>query len=143
MMRQKLQQIGIIWKNIPPRILRFISPHFGGAWERMIGAFKRTIESLFVCDRNPTEELLHTVFCKAEYLLNSRPLYEVSEDPLDSNPITPNDILIPGEKCEQQQDDFTKDELARKTRGAQQFLMESFWKKFIEEYVPTLLLRSK
>lgn len=138
LMSKELQKIGITWKNIPPR-----SPNFGGVWERLIGAFKKSIESIFVCNRNPSEELLYTVFCESEYLINSRPLYPVSDDPLDSNPITPNDLLIPGEKMESIQGDFSQDELSKRTWRTQQFLIECFWKKFLKEYIPTLLTRSK
>lgn len=137
-MENELIKYGINWKNIPPA-----APNFGGVWERLIGSFKRSLEAIFVTNRHPSDEVLHTTFCEAEYLLNSRPLYPVSDDPVDETPLTPNNILIPGEKIECQQGDFSRDELSKKSWRIQQYLIECFWKRFLNEYLPTLLLKPK
>ena len=58
------------------------------------GWFKRAIESVMSVDRNPTDELLQTIFCDAEHLVNSRPYIIESDDPNEEIGLSPNDILI-------------------------------------------------
>lgn len=62
---------------------------------------------------------------------------------MDSTPLKPNDILIPGDAMECQQGYFLQDEISKKSWRTQQFLIECFWRRFLNEYIPTLLLKSK
>jgi len=137
--RTELAARGIEWKFIPAH-----APNFGGCWERMVGCFKRALESVLCIDRNPTDEMLLTIFNEAEHLVNSRPYILESDDPNDYLSITPNDILInenvaiysPGKFAEYQP---TEKRLWRVTQA----LIDQFWRRFLKEYIPTLINRSK
>jgi transposase InsO family protein len=74
-MQEKLIGRGIHWHFNPPA-----APHMGGAWERLVGSVKRTMEGLLK-ESNPQEETLHTVLTEVEAILNSTPLTDVSVDP--------------------------------------------------------------
>ena len=41
-----------------------------------------------------TDETLNTVFCEVENIVNSRPITKLSDDIADSDPLTPNHLLI-------------------------------------------------
>ena len=41
-----------------------------------------------------TDDILHTVLCEAENMVNSRPLTKSSDDVNDENALTPNHLLM-------------------------------------------------
>ena len=64
------------------------APQFNGAREAMVKMAKRTLmKTLEHADL--TDEELQTAFCKAEALMNTRPLTVLSADPADEPPLTP------------------------------------------------------
>ena len=79
---------GIDWQFIPPE-----APHFGGIFERMIKAAKRTVYAVLK-EAGVDGEDLQTVFTGTESLLNSRPLTADSGDVNDALVLTPNHFLI-------------------------------------------------
>lgn len=134
----ELTNRGIHFKRIPP-----LSPFMGGSWERMIGCFKRTLNAI-LRDRHPTDEVLQTVFSEAEYIVNSRPLTHVSENPQDLVSICPNDILL-GKSSEIMTPGlFTgQDLITKKQWRISQYLADLFWRRWLKEYLPTLINRTK
>lgn len=57
--------------------------HFGGAWERMIGASRKLLDSLLLSRKGPlTHEVLTTFLMEVSAILNVRPLVAVSADPV-------------------------------------------------------------
>ncbi|GBP58715.1 hypothetical protein EVAR_35493_1 [Eumeta japonica] len=60
----------ITWKFIPPG-----APNMGGAWERLVRSVKTALAAT-LRERNPREEVLHTLLLEAEQIVNSRPLTE-------------------------------------------------------------------
>ena len=86
--RQKTAHLPIKWKFIPPA-----APHFNGGCEAMVKSAKRALRRTLEAAHLTDEELM-TAFCRAEALLNSRPLTVVSSDPGDSPPLTPAAFLL-------------------------------------------------
>ncbi len=129
----------IQWSFTPP-----CSPHFGGAWERMVQAVKKVLRrTLF--EKYPKDQTLLTMLKGAENMVNSRPLSYTSSDPEDPDPLTPNHFLrgfadvgpsIPGEYEKE-------DEVSRaQWRRAQAFL-EELWNKWTKEVLPDLVRKTK
>ena len=91
-----------------------------------------------------TDDLLSTLFCEVENILNCRPLTIVTTVADDQVPLTANDILrldsgdtFPLGTYEQS-DSYMK----RRWRQAQ-YLADIFWTRFKREYLPSLQLRTK
>ncbi|XP_051176505.1 uncharacterized protein LOC127291418 [Leptopilina boulardi] len=128
----------IQWRFIPPD-----TPHMGGAWERMIRSVKVSL-SIILREQAPREEVLLTLFAEIEQCVNSRPLTHVSLNPKDEEALTPNHFLIGTSSSQTLNSRF--DMLAEcnwsQWRKAQNFA-DAFWKRWLREYLPTLLPRQK
>ncbi|XP_074030342.1 uncharacterized protein [Leptinotarsa decemlineata] len=125
----------IIWKFNPPG-----APHMGGIWERMIRSIKTALK-ISLKSINPKEEVLVTLMSEIEYIINSRPLTHISVDPNEPEAITPNHFLLlrPGDVRS-----FGNVELSsRKQWRIAQALADTYWKRWVIEYRPTLLQRRK
>ena len=129
----------IEWHFIPP-----LSPHMGGAWERLVGVVKRVlcgILPLHSQDRALNPDVLCTVLAEVESIVNSRPLTKVSSDCTDLNAITPNHILLlregPPPLCFQEKDRH------RQLWRQVQYYAGQFWRRFLREYIPMLQSRQK
>lgn len=116
--------------------------HMGGVWEwqiRTVRKVLRTVVGLQVLD----DDRFHTLFCKAESVLNRRPLTRTSEDPKDLGAFTPSHLLrveahysLPlGGPMEGSGEAYHK-----QWRHAQ-FLAEQFRKSWLREYLPQLRWR--
>lgn len=126
------------WHFNPPA-----APHMGGVWERLIQSIKKHLKFVLT-EKYPKEYVLRTLFCEIEMIINSRPLTFNSDDPHDSNPLTPNDLLIgpnlnnfPFSKTDD--NDLTPLTMWR----ASQRLADIFWKRWVGEYLPTVLQSRK
>ena len=90
-----------------------------------------------------TDETLNTLMCEAESILNGRPLTRLSDDPLQTKPLSPSMLLT--------QDDAPgpitvtgKLDLYAKARWRQvQYLSDIFWKRWTKEYLTNLQVRQK
>jgi len=134
--QDSMTQKGIVWKFNPPS-----APHFGGTFETMVKAAKK---SLFFTlqNANCSDEELYTAFSKAEFIINSRPLTVISNNVLDDEVLTPNHFLFgqPGGKYKLP--DECKDDLSRRWK----FLgdnLERFWRRWLSEWVLGLRQRPK
>ncbi|XP_072400346.1 uncharacterized protein [Diabrotica undecimpunctata] len=78
----------ITWKFIPPR-----SPHWGGLWETSTKSAKSLLIKI-TGNSVYTFEQFCTILAQVEAVLNSRPLFPLSTDPLDLQPLTPGHFLI-------------------------------------------------
>ena len=134
----KLSQDKLQWHFNPPA-----SPHFGGAWERLVRSTKRALKAI-AGEQCVNDETLLTFVAEAEAILNSRPLTSVSSDCRDE-PLTPNHFLL-GHASVNVPLCVTADNVtscSRKHWKHAQLMADHFWKRWLREYVPTLSRRSK
>lgn len=83
--RKYLQENHMSWIFNSPH-----ASHFGGEWERMIGATRRILDSLLLNHKIPlTHEVLITFLMEVSAILNARPLVPVSTDPEAPQVLTP------------------------------------------------------
>lgn len=123
------------WRFIPPG-----APNQGGAWERLVRSIKVALAAT-LREREPTEEVLHTLLTEAEYSVNARPLTHVSVDPDEPEALTPNHFLLGSSNglpatgpC---------NEMDRRAWRTSQALADHFWQRWIREYLPTLVPRGE
>lgn len=129
---------GINWTTIPPR-----ASHFGGEWEAGVKSVKYHLKRIAGNASLTYEETL-TLLIQIEAVLNSRPLYAMSTDPNDFEPITPAHFLIGRPFSmfpEPELIDMNPGRLTRFERITQ--IRQHFWKRFSLEYVTSLQNRTK
>ena len=80
-------QIFLTVKDIKWRFNPSLSPWMGGSWESLIKSVKRSLESI-TNGRTITEELLTTLLCEIESILNSQPLTSISDGITDFEALT-------------------------------------------------------
>lgn len=125
------------WNFNPPA-----SPHMGGAWERLVRSVKTVLYKMH--SRSPTDELLLSMLLEVENIINSRPLAYVPLDNVDMEAITPNHFLIGSSNGMKPMAACNDSGIILKQHWhASQQYANIFWKKWINEYLPTLTCRSK
>ena len=129
---------GIKWHFNAP-----LGPHLGGVFESMIKAAKRAVTGI-LGNADVTDEELHTAFTGAESLLNLRPLTYQSADIKDDVPLTPNHFLFGqvGGKFAPESVDTEDYHPKRRWRRVQE-LVRHFWKRWMQEWLPSLSQRRK
>ena len=139
--KDRIQEVmsrrGIRWMFNPPA-----ASHMGGGWERQIRSVRRILFTIMT-EQVPTSEMLTTLLVMAEGIINNRPLTPASDDPNDLEPLTPNHLLLhrpasapPGL--------FNEDDLHSWKKWRQvQYLADVFWKRWTQEYLLTLMQRTK
>jgi len=126
---------GLTWHFIPPS-----SPNMGGVWESEIKCAKRLLQRS-IGKLTLTFEEFSTILHKISFILNSRPLSPLSDDPEEFEALTPghfiygtNAVPLPeseaGEKI-----NFNK-----RWRLVEQ-ITQNLWKRWSTSYVNTLHLR--
>ena len=83
-----LRQKNIKWCFNPP-----YGSHFNGIWERCIRTARKILQAL-LREQVTDDESLSPVICEVKSRMNSRPITVVSSDPNDSEPLTPNHLLL-------------------------------------------------
>ena len=124
------------WIFTPPK-----ASHHGGSWERMIRSVRRVLVSI-LADQLVTDEALTTALCEVEKILNDRPLTKVSDDPEDAAVLTPNHLLLLRGIPASLPVPATDSSLTRRWRQAQH-VADTFWARWLKEYLPELQRRSK
>ena len=127
----------IEWNFISPS-----APHKGGIWERLIQTVKRVLMAVFRTGRL-TDEILSTVLCEVENMVNSRPMTKLSDDPQDLQVLTPSHLLQLNNSPTLPPCVFNKSDLYRKRWRHVQFLAQQFWQRWLKEYLPLLQSRNK
>jgi len=115
----------------------------GGVWERMI----RTVRKVFsgLCQNNVrlTDEILQTLLCEVELIVNGRPLTKASDCVNDLSPLTPSHLLLLRENSCISPGKFHEADVFRRRWRHVQHLADLFWSRWLREYVPELQRRSK
>ena len=111
----------------------------GGAWERQIRTIRKLLEGM-ITNTPMKGETLVTFMCEVEAIINSRPLTPVSTDPLDTEPLSPNHILLAGAGRDLVPVNlFDKtDSNSRKRWKQVSYYADMFWKRWRAEYLPLL-----
>lgn len=134
-----LADLGTKWTFITPA-----APFKGGIWEAAVKSFKHHYRRV-LGKRILTHEQTYTLLVQIEGVLNSRPLFAPSDDPLDWNPITPAHLAI-GRSTAQRPFVEDIDHLADNrltTWGLQQKLHNQFQKSWRHDYIASLQKRNK
>ena len=89
------------------------------------------------------DETLSTLLCEMDEILNDRPLTPVSDHPDDPETLMPSKLLpLKSNSC-LPLDVFTSHDMYSKHWCQAQCLANSFWKRWMKEYLPTLQSRRK
>ncbi|XP_059053111.1 uncharacterized protein LOC131847549 [Achroia grisella] len=129
---------GVEWTFIPPA-----SPHWGGAWERLIRSVKTSLR-VILKERAPREEVLNTLLTEVENIVNSRPLSHVSVEVGSSESLTPNHFMLGSSSNLPTVGVFNDSDLyLRKQWRKAQRLADMFWKRWVREVLPDLIPRRK
>ena len=127
------------WQFIPPA-----APWWGGFWERLVHSIKTPLKKI-LGKALVTDKELSTLIIRIEEQINSRPLTSLVDDP-DQVPLTPAEILI-GRPLQQPEDlssDIPPPHTAFSARQRYlKSLQQSWTKRWIQEYLPTLQPRTK
>lgn len=127
------------WTFNPPA-----APHMGGVWERLVRSVKEALKALDDGKRL-TDEILQTVIVEAEDMINSRPLTYVAQESDEPEALTPNHFLrgIPSYRHQVTCPPPNPAEALRDSFKRSQQIANELWKRWINEYVPTLNQRTK
>nr|XP_055047823.1 uncharacterized protein LOC129433267 [Misgurnus anguillicaudatus] len=137
-LKEKLNEQSISFQFNPPH-----APHFGGVWEREIRSIKFCLR-VILKDQVVSEEVLSTVLVEVEGMLNSKPLGYVSSEISDTDPVTPNLLLMGRRDASLPQVVYgPRDLLSKRQWRHSQVIADQFWKQFIQNYLPTLQHRPK
>ena len=135
-----LQIPNVEWRLNPPA-----APHFGGVWERLVSMIKRAFLLNLGSDRL-SRYLFATIVAETEAILNSRPLTHVSSDLDDDLPLTPNHFLMGRPFVYAPAAAFyeaSTSKLSKKSWKRVKDRLDSFWRRLLKEYAPTLIRRTK
>ncbi|XP_046863163.1 uncharacterized protein LOC124456899 [Xenia sp. Carnegie-2017] len=126
------------WHFNPPS-----ASHMGGVWERMIRSVRQILKAI-PKEQVVSDEVLQTVIAEVVLILNSRPLTRNSDSPEDDDPLTPNHLLHLRASSSLPPGLFDKNDLCCKKNWKQaQYLANVFWRRWLKEYLPTLMERKK
>ncbi|XP_062704409.1 uncharacterized protein LOC109433030 [Aedes albopictus] len=126
------------WVFNPP-----LAPHMGGSWERLIRTVKNNLSA--VCSTKAlTDEVLRNLLIEIENVVNCRPLTHVPVDD-DSGPaLTPNHFLVGSSNGTKPLVNIDDSGYALKQNMCtSQILANTFWKRWVTDYLPEITRRSK
>ena len=130
------------------RILSGVSfPQWRPIWvehgrEWLVGLVKRVMKSVLLGECRLSDEVLETVLCEIEGIVNGRPLTKLSDDAHDVTPLTPNHLLMLKGGSAVPPGRFDADIYRRRWRLAQH-LANTFWRKWVRMYLQELRRRCK
>lgn len=134
----ELAKQSIKWNFIPAN-----SPHFGGLWESGIKSIKHHMRRI-MGNTNYTFEQLTTLFAQIEACLNSRPMYAMSEDPNDLQPLTPGHFIIGEPLTKLPEPSLLHINIGRLSKWQLvQRQLQEIWSRWSTEYIPCLQQRIK
>ena len=126
------------WTFNPP-----LASHQVGVWEWMIRTIRKIMMSLLAPAIRMTDDVLHTIFCETEAIVNSRKITKNCDDVTDGAPLTPNHLLLLRGNAPLSWGVIEDSDVYRKRWRQVQYLSSQFWKRWIKEYLPELHYRQK
>lgn len=120
-----------------------LASHMGGIYEAGIKCTKSLLKR-HLCNTKLTYEFLYTVLSQVEAILNSRPLYPITDLPNDVTCLTPGHFIIGTAMTELPEPnllDLNESRLDMYRRVIQ--LKQRFWKQFYFSYLSELQNRNK
>ena len=133
----RLRAKEITWYFNPPS-----ASHCGGIWERLIRSIRRVL-AVVMNEQPVDDEAFHTFLIEVERILNDRPLVRNTSQADNLDPLTPSKLLLlHSNSCLPSGVFVDKDRYRRRWRQAQ-LLANTFWKRWLREYLPTLQRRRK
>ena len=135
---QVARRKGIDWSFNPP-----LASHQGGVWERIIRTIRKVLLALLTSSPRMTDDVLHTVLCEVESIINSRPITKSSDDINDDRVLTPNHLLLIRGNMPLPWGDFQLGETYRKQWKYVQHITTQFWRQWLRAYLPQLQMRPK
>lgn len=141
-LRDKLYLKGFNWVFNPPH-----APHRGGAWERLVGIFKRHLSHSLTGDTLRYDTFI-TILAEIQSVMNRRPLTQASTDPNDFSPLTPSHFTNPTclyglENASVKMNETKQKESLLTSWQRAQSRISSFWERFRREYLTLLHSRQK
>lgn len=119
------------------------APEFGGLWEAAVKSTKTHLKRV-VGNVMLTFEELATIMTEIEAILNSRPLFSVSNDPSDPQVITPAHYLIGRPLTAPAEPSLEDINVNRLNRWQHlQLMREHFWRAWSKDYLISLQPRKK
>lgn len=133
------REFNLKWNFITPR-----APHHGGIYEAAVKSVKHHLKRI-IGETTLTFEEYSTILTQAEAFVNSRTISAISDDPTDLTVLTPGHFLV-GEALVRIPDDSDYREVNPNRPNRWQHLqkmLQPFWDRWRDEYLGTLINRSK
>lgn len=126
------------WNFNPPE-----SKHMGGVWERLIRTVKECLYEIMPV-RKPSDEMFRSLLMEVLNVVNSRPLTFIPLDHVNDEALTPNHFIFGNSNGQKPPGDFESDGpiLWSEWREIQR-LTDCFWRRFVEEYIPTITRKTQ
>ncbi|XP_062717285.1 uncharacterized protein LOC134292262 [Aedes albopictus] len=120
------------------------APHMGGSWERLVRSIKTALEAMYTT-RTPDEETFATLIIEAEAVVNSRPLTFIPVDPGQREALTPNHFLLMSSSGVTQPARALEEasKACRNSWNLCRVMVDSFWRRWIREYLTTIARRTR
>ena len=135
--QKALRKQGVEWSFNPPK-----ASQMGGVWERMIRTIRKTLLGVLNPRTSLSDEILQTVFCEVENLINSRPITRVSDD-ADDGTLSPNHLLILQSNSPEDEALMCSGALLRGKMKRIRSFVDQFWNKWRNEYLLEQQMRKK
>ena len=141
--QREMVKMSVKWNFNPPH-----ASHMGGVWERLIRIVRKVLTAVLPQGSlhggaSLNDEMIRTIFCEVEQIVNSRPITKVSDDVRDSAALTPNHFLLLNSGSLSVPAEFSDTDSHRLRWRCVQHFANLFWQKWIKEYLPDLQKRQK
>nr|XP_043067239.1 uncharacterized protein LOC122321415 [Drosophila bipectinata] len=121
------------------------NPAEGGAWERMVQCVKKVLAHTMK-ELAPKEHVLENLLIEAESKVNSCALTHLPVSVDQEAPLTPNDLLKGAPNASDLPKHDGQESLrcaTRKQWRIARMMRDRFWKRWVHEYLPTLVRRER
>ena len=125
------------WKFTTP-----LAPHQNGCTESLVKTSKRAIK-VAIGEQVLSPLELYTFFLECANIVNQRPIGRLLSDPNDGSYLCPNDLLLGRASAAVPPGPFRGTSTFKDRVELVQQLLNSFWKRFSELVLPTLIPRKK